>query len=515
MAEVILDYAELKLRIEPGPDGSYRVLAFGPDGGTATGTFAPPFGDAELDSFVLRVGLPRRAVRAYRSSQMEEAKSFGARLFDALIQGDVRDVYERARRHAELEGQGLRITFYLTGVPELMQIPWEFIYERPRFLSQSIYTPVVRSLDLKGARPPRRVVPPLRVLGIVSRPEDAGALDVTQEQEKLGRALAGLADTGMVQLEWLERATLAELERRLSQPDEIHVLHYIGHGAYDERTQGGILLLEDEHGRGHEVTGEELGSLLQDEHGLRLVVLNACEGARTSHVDPFSGVASSLVEHGIPAVVGMQFEITDRAAITLADRLFGAVAHGFPVDAALAQARKAIFAAGSDIEFGTPVLFLRGSDARLFDVEARPAGTSGGADPGAGAVPSPAAPVAAAATPPLAGVAATAPGEPAPSAAAAPVAAPSGPRVKPRTGRAPWERRVGRGAGGLPSPARRQVLFWTLALVGSIAAIVATDAGSNSSGDTDATVAALVFYVALIGFFWALGAQYRERRRGR
>ena len=101
-------------------------------------------------------------------------------------------------------------------------------------------------------------------------------------------------------------------------------------------------------------------------------MLNSCEGARTSHVDPFSGVASSLVHYGVPAVIGMQFEITDDAAITFADRLYTAVAQGFPVDAALAQARKAIFAAGNDVEFGTPVLFLRAAEARLFDVDEVP-----------------------------------------------------------------------------------------------------------------------------------------------
>ena len=58
-------------------------------------------------------------------------------------------------------------------------------------------------------------------------------------------------------------------------------------------------------------------------------------GGAHSHVNPFSGVASSLVHYGVPAVIGMQFEITDDAAITFADRLYTAVAQGFPIDAAL------------------------------------------------------------------------------------------------------------------------------------------------------------------------------------
>jgi CHAT domain len=50
----------------------------------------------------------------------------------------------------------------------------------------------------------------------------------------------------------------------------------------------------------------------------------------------FSGVASSLIEYGIPAVVGMRFEISDEAAITFAGRLYNEIAQGFPIDAAMA-----------------------------------------------------------------------------------------------------------------------------------------------------------------------------------
>ena len=107
---------------------------------------------------------------------------------------------------------------------------------------------------------------------------------------------------------------------------------------------------------------------MHDEKSLRLVVLNSCEGARASHVDPFSGVASALLRCGIPAVIGMQAEITDEAAVTFSDRLYTALAQGFPIDAALAQSRRAIVAAGKDVEFGTPVLFMRVADGRIFDI---------------------------------------------------------------------------------------------------------------------------------------------------
>jgi hypothetical protein len=70
--------------------------------------------------------------------------------------------------------------------------------------------------------------------------------------------------------------------------------------------------------------------------------------------------------------MAMQFEISDQAAISLAHEFYGAVADGYPVDAALAEARKAVFAAGNVVEWGTPVLYLRAPDGRIFDVATSP-----------------------------------------------------------------------------------------------------------------------------------------------
>jgi hypothetical protein len=208
----------------------------------------------------------------------------------------------------------------------------------------------------------------LHVLAVACSPRGFPQLDVKLERAKLEKALCPMIREGRARLEWLDTATFGELDSRIGSPDELHVIHYIGHGAYDERTSGGILLFEDENGAAREVTGEELGACMGDERSLRLVVLNSCEGTRSSHVDPFSGVAQSLLGSGLPAVVGMQAEITDRAAVTFADRLYTALAQGYPIDAALANARMAIFTSKRNIEFGTPVLFMNVPDGRIFEL---------------------------------------------------------------------------------------------------------------------------------------------------
>ena len=369
MPEGIPDYDELKVRIEPLREGEYHVVASASDGGTATGDFQSPISALELDNFILRV--TRTRTRAYRSSQMEEAKKLGGALFEELLAKDVGDLYHGAYRVADSQGRGLRISLSMTEAPELLEIPWELLYDpsEARFLSQSIYTPVVRSLDLKNPPAPRKVTLPLRVLALISAPQGFPPLDVEAERREAGRGARSAGRTaGRSGSSGSSPPPRASSSIGLPSPDELHVIHYIGHGAYDERSEGGILVLEDPSGAPHEVTGEELGGYMHDEKSLRLVVLNSCEGARASHVDPFSGVASALLRCGIPAVIGMQAEITDEAAITFSDRLYTALAQGFPIDAALAQSRRAIVAAGKDVEFGTPVLFMRVADGRIFDI---------------------------------------------------------------------------------------------------------------------------------------------------
>ena len=363
------EYQELRLRFERLREtGEYRVFASGP-AGEAAGSFALPYSDVEVENLVLRLSRPRGGVRRIDSSDLDLVRTFGGGLFDAVFSGRVRDVYRSSLASARGEGCGMRISLALTGTPELMHVPWEYLYDDPAFLSISMWTPVVRYLDLATTRRALRVEPPLRILAMVSSPADLARLDVAQERTKVEESLAGLVEQGAVEIDWLEQPTLQALQRGLRRAD-YHVFHYVGHGGYDRASDDGVLALEDGTGRSRLVSGMELGTILADEMTLRLAVLNACEGARSSVEDPFSGVATSLVRREIPAVVAMQLQITDRAAITFAGELYSALADGYAVDAALAEARKAIFADDDELEWATPVLFMRVPDGRIFDIAA-------------------------------------------------------------------------------------------------------------------------------------------------
>ena len=368
----MLEYRELKIRITRDATGGYRSYAEGPSG-TASGEFVPPFSDEELDEVLREISgqVGRARKRRIETPDAALVKHFGGALFDALFDDDIRDLYSGSLQAAEGQGKGLRVTLSLKDAPKLMLVPWEFLYDDPSFLAISDLTPIVRYLDLKKSRDPIKIERPLRILAMVSSPSGVVELDVDREIENIDRALARLQAEGAVDITWLEEATLDELQRCLLG-GPYHVFHYIGHGEYDDEQEDGVLLLEDERGRPDPVSGANLGATLANHTSLRLATLNSCEGGRTAGDDPFAGVATSLVQCQIPAVIAMQFEITDRVASTFSKWLYESLAAGLPVDRALAQARLAIFNRRSGLEWGTPVLFMRVQDGRIFDVPAAP-----------------------------------------------------------------------------------------------------------------------------------------------
>jgi Tol biopolymer transport system component/outer membrane protein assembly factor BamD (BamD/ComL family) len=270
--------------------------------------------------------------------------------------------------------RGLRIKLHIDpeypSLAQLASLPWEFLYRKETrdFLNLSRFTPIIRYLDVQRPHTPLPLEPPLHILVVISAPTDYARLDLGRERALIE---ASWAKQEGVQVEFMERATILELQDRLGE-QPCHVLHYMGHGDFDARTGHGALVYEDEHGDGVMVDGSTLGVLLRDVPTIRLVFLNACETAKVTRekgLDPFAGVAAAVVMAGIPAVVAMQFPISDSAAVTFAQRFYPLLARGYPVDTAVAEGRRAIcLARTGTMEWGTPVLFLRAPQGVIFRV---------------------------------------------------------------------------------------------------------------------------------------------------
>jgi hypothetical protein len=343
--------------------------------GEAQGSFTMPLSDQEIRLMGLTVVRGRRATRSVPARDVEEVKDYGRRLFEALFQGDVLESFRE--NLLEIRGDretGLRVRLRLSEAPELATVPWEYLYDRRlnRFLALDDETPIVRYLDLPFPAGPLAVNPPLRILVMISSPKGVAELDVEEEWALLNGALGDLIREGAVVLDRLQKATLASLRWRLKDGN-YHVFHFIGHGGMDTSTERGVLVLEDEEGGPDVVEAETIAGILGAEKTLRLAVLNACEGGRASGSDIFAGTAQTLIQQDLPAVVAMQFEITDEAAITLTHDFYKSLAYGDLVDAALTEARRGLrFVKRNQLEWGTPVLYMRSGDGKLFDVHGDP-----------------------------------------------------------------------------------------------------------------------------------------------
>ena len=198
--------------------------------------------------------------RPGEKASLDDIKAYGTGLFRSVFDDEIYSHLRLSQDEAERQGaDGLRIRLILTDVPELADVPWEYLYDpsRAQFLSLSTKTPIVRYLDLSERVRPLAVRPPLRVLVMISSPADLPALDADQEWVRLNQALAELQAAGRVKLDLLEDATLPALQDRMRER-EYHVFHYVGHGAFDERQQDGMLVLEDKEGLSRPVKGEVL-----------------------------------------------------------------------------------------------------------------------------------------------------------------------------------------------------------------------------------------------------------------
>jgi len=293
--------------------------------------------------------------------------AFGAGLFSTVFGGEVGRLFDLSLSQALSQKRGLRVLLRLAEVPQLARLPWEYLYDgrHERFVALSRQSVLTRYLALPERNRPFATQVPLRILVALASPFDQPPLEVEEEWRSLQRGLSGLLEQGVVEVQRVERATIGNLQRQLRQK-EYHIFHFVGHGGFDEISQAGFLCFEANNGRSGAIFAQDLGQLLYDHQSLRLVFLNACKGGQRSGRRAFTGVASVLMQQGIPAVIGMQFEMTDRAAIVFAAEFYRAVADEYPLEAALTEARRAVYYQANQIEWGTAVLHMRAPDGSLF-----------------------------------------------------------------------------------------------------------------------------------------------------
>ena len=388
-------YENFDLLVESAGDGTFRSrVAASPVGAGASATFAMPFDATGLENLLLKLDPGRSQMRRATADPRPKASTeLGGALFEAVFGEEVLLAWTRSQDATRDAGEGLRLRLQLTDAPEIAGLPWELLFDRRTnsYPAQSERTPLVRYLEVPHPPRPLTVDGPLRILVILSSPTDLPELDVEAEWRRMQDMLATRVASGAVQLDRLPSPTTTELAAWL-RSHEVHVLHVIGHGDFDEGQQEGVLYFCDEYGRSVAVPPAVLGPYLHDHDPLRLVFLNACQSGRLGAADPFSGMAQRLVQQDCTAVVAMQFPISDGAATAFTGEFYAALADGMPVDQAVTSARKGLLA-GYASEWATPVLYLNAPDGQVFDGVAP-------RTPEATGIPAPAVPAPASPTPP-------------------------------------------------------------------------------------------------------------------
>ncbi len=362
---------DFEIEISPGEGDSYRVSARSAAGDTDEVVVRFPFDDVALGRQLQAVEFAllrsSASTRRLTSEQERPVQDFGRQLFEFMFPPDIRAHLAVSRSQAVREDTAIRLRLR-TAPPELAVLPWEFLYDPARDDYLCLSTPLVRYLDVPETRRPLQVEPPLRILAMAARPDELDSLNIDHEQRQLQQALATLEDSGRVQLSWVQGQTWWDLQAALDQ-GRWHGFHFIGHGGFDSQAGEGILALAGEDGGVDRLPASDLAAILAEHRSLRLVVLNSCDSARATATDRFSSTASMLMRRGVPAVVAMQYEISDQAAIAFARGFYTAIAAQHPVDQAVTRARRAVKRARKNtLEWATPVLYLRSATGDIFNL---------------------------------------------------------------------------------------------------------------------------------------------------
>ena len=268
----------------------------------------------------------------------------------------------------------------------LLALPWELLHDGHSFLFQGAKaTRVRRCLPNVKALDVLVVDTPIRILLITARPEDAACGYIDHRASALPLVEAMEAMPGLVELYLLSPATFpalrAELERAHSVNKPYHVVHFDGHGVYDQRIGLGGLCFEAEQDIGkleqrrHQtIYTNDLGSLLR-EYRIPLVFLEACQTAQAEKAS--ESVASELLKTGVASVVAMSHSVLVETARLFVASFYQALVQGKRVGEAMLAGQRylkdhsfrgQIFGAGELHlqDWFVPVLFQEQDDPVLF-----------------------------------------------------------------------------------------------------------------------------------------------------
>ncbi len=335
----------------------------------------------QTEGYPVEITLDRHQVfpRGYLAADIADWVSTGDLYADGQALCD-RLLTDQKLRDAWIEARGQapqrRIRLWIdVDAPELHALPWELLHDEGVMLSASADTPFTRFLPVK--LPWRGAIEGnvIRVLAAISNPADIASehgltpLDVAQERAALASVTGGTPADYTLNITYLDPpVTLERLEAALRVG--YHILHYIGHGAYNARRQQAALYLQDDVGNTQLVGDDALITMLaRQDVRPQLVFLAACQSATRATADAFLGLGPKLIGVGVPAVVAMQDFVTLESARKLNTVFYQQLIKHGQVDRAINAARGTLLTAGRP-DAAVPVLLTRLESGQLWGAEA-------------------------------------------------------------------------------------------------------------------------------------------------
>ena len=374
------------------------------DGPRISADYEPVEGDRErLTSRPLKINpVNRRTVnfliRLLREGRLKDEPEYeilGENLFVTLFydeeRGKLNEIGEKltaVMRTAREANPGdedlLRITLEFQETrAELSTWPWEYLFSPERqgesecnfFIAQRTRMALTRHLALTNVRKASPVRPPLKVLLVAPSSDEKKV-----ESSSVLEGLQSLEDSKRIELSCLpsldasgpesRRVTFRDFTRALGWSP--HVIHFIGHGTHKvqgDRVVGQLAFTDETGAKATWVSDQAFANAIADNSpSVYLVFLQACETAEpmtTGSYQTIAGVAQSVSQKSVPAVVAMHYRVRGSVGNALAREFYSKLADQGSVLLALNHARTEVgMDAGDDqglwAAFGLPVLYVRG-----------------------------------------------------------------------------------------------------------------------------------------------------------
>jgi tetratricopeptide (TPR) repeat protein/CHAT domain-containing protein len=274
------------------------------------------------------------------AGRVDRLREFGRKLYQQILTPEVERIWLEQKQSNEFLVLCIRIA---ADANELEAIAWETLFDGEEFITAGTKTTISRlPLDVQPQAALPAVTLPLKMLALVSSPldlPDNSRLQMEREQEILLEAINDPAGQGRLRADFEDEAKLEILEGSLETSYQI--FHFTGHGIPLEN--GGGLLLEDAQGKSRPTSVTEvLQSLQRGENSLRLVVLSGCQTSRTINMAGLRDMARGLLRRKIPAVIAMQFSISDAGGLKFAEAFYTRIATGRTLELAVHAARRAM-----------------------------------------------------------------------------------------------------------------------------------------------------------------------------